>query len=414
MSLQSILSKTKKPTTGIKSTVVRVTKEFASAVLEKLNKGNRPHSSGLSKLYANEMLRGKWQTNGEPLIFGIDDEGNESLISGQHRLHALLMVHQEIEKESIGWVNAQTEIDMSIVYGVSAETADSVDTGKMRNHADVLYRHPYVDNCIPAEWNKNTNRRKAWTKALAGAARLVWLIEGGATVSSAPKFLISEMMDFLQNKHKDLHKSVTMVLNNNDGDGGFGGLKMSLPYIAALCYVACAIENEDESGFTEITLDKDMFGDTDMFLSQVASGKGYDKGSAQWALSGYWNNLDAEPGSKDRDREWVGPFVKALKAFFADETGLKVSDIKLTKKEYDNYTDFPILFDGWHELCFNRAIAAKTESSTPEVIDAPEVEEEDGFGSEPETAPEPEPEKPVKRKPRAKKAPVDVAGEDLD
>jgi hypothetical protein len=75
--------------------------------------------------------------------------------------------------------------------------------------------------------------------------------------------------------------------------------------------------------------------------------------------------LTAEKGSKDRDRDWVGPFVKAAKAVLEGRTGLKVSDISLNKKERDGYTDFPVMFDGYHTLCFERAAAAKAASSQP-------------------------------------------------
>jgi hypothetical protein len=87
--------------------------------------------------------------------------------------------------------------------------------------------------------------------------------------------------------------------------------------------------------------------------------------------------LTAEKGSKDRDRDWVGPFVKAAKAVLEGRTGLKVSDISLSKKERDGYTDFPVMFDGYHTLCFERAAAAKAASSQPVETSVSSVSEED-------------------------------------
>ncbi len=434
MNLTQILSKAKKPKTEIKSTVVRVDKAFCSNVIADLNKKNRPHSKSLSTLYANEMLRGKWATNGEPLIFGIDGE-EAHLVSGQHRLHALLMVHQELElKGADKWPNAQTEIDMCIVYNVDMDTADTVDTGNSRSHADVLFRDATIDAIIPKEWNVSAAKRKTWTKTLAGAARLVWLIEGGATVSSAPKFLISEMLDFLK-KHYKLHDFVTMILDAKDGDGGHGGLKMSLPYLAALCYVASLNTSwEDNDDIPEI--DAAKADDLKMFISHLAVGSGFDKGSPQHALTGYWNQLMTQPGTKDRDREWVGPFIKAVKTFFASETNLKVSDVKLTKKESDNYTDFPVMFEGWHTWCFENTAsikaAAKHASEKAEaekhgpvdseaLADSDSWSEEDGPADdwlpeeviappEPVKAPKP---KPIKKAPVKKKPAANVAGQDL-
>jgi hypothetical protein len=242
-----------------------------------------------------------------------------------------------------------------IVYGVPHDTADTVDTGKTRTHSDVLFRDPWIDTVIPEAWNDKISRRKTWTKTLAGAARLVWLIEGGAIVSSAPKFLISEMLDFLQTKHPELCTFITMILDANDADAGNKGLKMSLPYVAALTYVASLNPNG--------SIDEDTADKLDGFINELAVGTGYEKGDPAWALAAYWNKLTAEPGSKDRDRDWVGPFVKAASAVLAGKTGLKVSDIALTKKERDGYNDFPVMFDGYHTECFERAAAAKARLS---------------------------------------------------
>lgn len=366
--LKELVSKTPKTETNIRSKVVRVNPAFARSVLEHLNNSNRPMSKALAKLYANEMLRGKWQCNGEPIIFSEELDTTEHLISGQHRLQALILADQAIQLGE-EWPSAQLEWDTVIVYGVDHQTADTVDTGKHRSHADVLFRDGWVDSIIPEEWGATIKGRRTWTKTLAGAARLVWLIEGGAVVSDAPKFLISEMQDFVQ-RHSLLTEFVTMVLDANDGDGGNKGLKMSLPYIAALCYVACVEETvitseEDEEGYDGLTVNDELKDKCDVFLNHIAVGTGFDKGSPEWALTAYWNQLVSEKGSKDRDREWIGPFIKALKHYFADDTDLKVSNIKLTKKEFDGYSDFPVMFDGWHVLCFERAAAAKAARTTP-------------------------------------------------
>lgn len=391
MSIESVIRKTPKVDSGIKTFVCRVGKPFADVVLKDFNNSNRPMSQSVAKLYANEMLRGQWECNGEPLIFSVDERGEAHLISGQHRLRALQIACEQAEAGN--WPNAQTELDMVIIVGVQHYTADTVDTGKSRSHADVLFRHEWVDLVIPKEWNDTAKNRKLWTKTLAGAARLVWLIEGGALVSSAPKFVITEMIDFLQNRHEELCQFVSIVLNAASGDGGNKGLKMSLPYMAALAYVA-SIEEVSDGKFRVIDDNADAI---DRFLNRISVGTGYDKGSPEWALAAYWNKLTGEAGSKDRDRDWVGPFVKAVKALLDGRDGLKVTDVALSKKERDNYTDFPVMFDGWHTACFERAAAIKAERKA-----AAEQKAE-----EPEVAPEPpkpSPQKAAKRKP-AKAAP---------
>ena len=371
MKLQTAISKCASSDSPIKSKVVRIDRQFAQTILQEFNGSNRPHSKALSKLYAADMLRAEWKTNGEPLIFGIDEEGNEHLISGQHRLHALLLAHEAVDKGET-WGAAQLEWDGVIVTGVSMDTADSVDNGKSRSHADVLYRDPWLDDVI-GEWGDTAARRKTFAKVLAGAARQVWLMQGGATVSSAPKFIMSEMLGFLQVYHPELPKAVTSVLNANAGDGGNKGLKMSLAHTAAVMYAACCVEAEDGDHYT---IDKDTFEELEVLIDTVAVGTGYEKGSAAHALVGYWNQLLSSPGSKDRDREWIGPFIKAIKLHLEGATGVKPSNVKLTKKEFDSYSEFPILLEGWHSACYEAACAAKAAANEPVVESTPEVGEE--------------------------------------
>ena len=405
MSFESLLKKAKKAESPVKCVTVRIGAAFAEAALKDFNDSNRPLSKGVSRLYANEMLRGKWECNGEPIIFSVDETGKVHLISGQHRLDGLLICSKLANEE---WPNAQTELDVVVISGVQHSTADTVDTGRSRNHADVLFRDPWVDAYFARKsgksgdsdtsWNSTVARRKAWTKTLAGAARLVWLIQGGETVSSAPKFVISEMLEFIKEQHPNLADAVTMVLDANESDSGNKGLKMSLPHIAALAYVACV----DHEG----TYDSATLKDIDEFLNRLSVGTGYDKGSAEWALAAYWNKLKAESGSKDRDRDWIGPFVKALQAFLECRTGLKVSDIALSKKERDNYNSFPQLLDGFMTASFENAARIR---------EARKAKPEPEAAAEPTPSPEPvKAAKPAKRKPRKAKVvdPVDIPEDD--
>ena len=381
MKLAAAIKKCSDANTEMKVTIRRITPEFAAVILEHFNGSNRPHSKAVSKLYANEMLRGQWKPNGEPIIFGVDEEGNEHLISGQHRLHALLLVKKAIESGE-QWGAAQTEFDGVIVGNVPMDAADSVDKGKARNHTDVLFRHQWLDEVIPEEWNSSVKNRKLFAKTLAGAARQLWLMQGGATISSAPKFLLSEMIEFLQTLHPQLPLAVASVLNANEGDGGNQGLKMSLPHIAAVSYAAACVETEEG----HCTLDTALFSEIEVLIDTVAVGTGFDKGSAAHALTGLWNSLKSSPGTKDRDREWIAPFIRAIKAHLAGETELKASNLKLSKKEFENYTSFPDLLDGWHAACYERAAEAKAAAKA--------------------AAKDSKPESPV--------AVSDVAGEDLD
>jgi len=354
MKLFSLVS-AHKVASDIKCHVIEADLQFANDVLTRFNSKNRPLSKSVAKLYANEMLRCKWDLTGEPIIFGIDDDGNEYLISGQHRLEAIRIANQQHEMDPSTFPDAQLSMVLTVVSGVRMDVADSVDKGKSRTHADVLFRDEWIDGRIPEGWNSTVVKRKKWCTVLAGAARLVWLRGGGATVSSAPKFLISEMLDFIRNDHPELTDFVTMVLDANDDDGGNAGLKMSLSYIAALAYIASLTVDEDSIP----AVDADIKDKLDIFINNVAVGTGFDAGSPEHALTGYWNSLVSTPGTKDRDLDWVGPFVKCLNALLSDKTGVKPSSLKLTKKEASDYSKFPILLPGWDTASFELAAEAK-------------------------------------------------------
>jgi hypothetical protein len=366
--LISVLGKMRDSESAIKSATCTITHEMVPAIME-FNTNNRPVSKGKVALYASELLRGKWALNGEPLIFGIDDEGNEQLISGQHRLLALEKANELYNEDPEKYPDAVLEMHTVVIYGVAVDTADTVDQINPRSHGDVLFRDEWVNSQIPEEFKKTNSKRAAWCKALGGAARLVWLRAGGATVSSAPKFLTSEMLEFIKEDHPSLCTFVSEVLTAADGKENTG-LRMSLPYVAALSYVASL----DAVGNYEAEVNEEKHEKISLFLSQVASGTGYAPGSAAHAITQYWNKLTSEPGSKDRDLEWVAPFVKCLTAL-VNGTGCKPSDLKLSKKEADNYRNVPSLIPGWDTVMFE--YARELETKTAEEREAIRIQKEE-------------------------------------
>ena len=67
-----------------------------------------------------------------------------------------------------------------------------------------------------------------------------------------------------------------------------------------------------------------------------------------------------EPGSKDRDLEWSGPFIKALNAIIQGKR-LTPQQIELTSKEKTEYSKHPILMEGWDTVKYEYAAAQKAE-----------------------------------------------------
>lgn len=88
--------------------------------LLKNNSHNRHPARQTVQLYADQMKRGTWRLNGEPII--IADNGD--VMDGQHRLLAC--------------IDADMSFETLIVYNIPRDTFDTIDTGRGRNGADVL------------------------------------------------------------------------------------------------------------------------------------------------------------------------------------------------------------------------------------------------------------------------------------
>jgi len=104
---------------GLKVGIINITPEQAAKMLEK-NTKNRSLNKGRVSRYAIEILNGKWNLNGVPIVF--DKDG--TLTDGQHRLHAI--------------IESNVSIETLVVHGVSNQSFLTIDTGKIRSGGDVL------------------------------------------------------------------------------------------------------------------------------------------------------------------------------------------------------------------------------------------------------------------------------------
>jgi hypothetical protein len=323
-----------------------------------INTGNKPLSKAMLKLYVNQYLHGRWGVTHENIVIGHDYVTHEDiLLSGQHRAHMIRIVNDMAAKDEDFFDKypqcpKDLSIPVQITFGVDVVYADNIDRGKTRTNADVLFRERGVNPLIGEGWNDTPAKRKRWTATFAGAARLVWLRAGGATVSSALKFTPSEMMDFIfQQGHCKLADFVTEVLNIVTNDDGMKGIRMSTPYVAALTYVGSLDVHGNVIEDRKIKI-------LDL-LDSVALRLDSPKGSCQNALSKFWDNLTEIPGSKNRDIDWVGPFVKCLNYLLDGAEDVTPQMLKLSKKEAMEYSKFPLLLPGWDELKFEEACAKK-------------------------------------------------------
>lgn len=106
-------------TPGIHVTNEMVTPERARQLLGK-SRNPRPLSKTVVANYADQMLHGMWDYNGDPIRVNSDDE----LIDGQHRLNAIIQSGK-----------AQK---MLIIHGLPNDVFKTVDVGKKRSAGDLL------------------------------------------------------------------------------------------------------------------------------------------------------------------------------------------------------------------------------------------------------------------------------------
>ena len=97
------------------ATIETITPARAAEMLAS-NTNNRPLRRALVESYARDMAAGNWKLNGETIIMGRD----ETLLNGQHRLHACVM--------------ANVPFTTLVVYGIERDAVMAMDSGANRNH----------------------------------------------------------------------------------------------------------------------------------------------------------------------------------------------------------------------------------------------------------------------------------------
>lgn len=105
---------------GVQVYLIKVTPTIATELLSININGQRKISPGAIEKYASDMAVDAWVFNGAPIL--ITDEGQ--LIDGQHRLNAIV----ESDEPQV----------LLIVYGVSIDAMETVDTNRRRSYSDML------------------------------------------------------------------------------------------------------------------------------------------------------------------------------------------------------------------------------------------------------------------------------------
>lgn len=202
------------------------------------NVTNRPLYMSVVLTLKQEILRGKWRFNGEPIIVG-----QTGLVeNGQHQLTALILATEEWEanKENYPHLKEAPTIDKLIVFGIEESDAvvNTMDTCKPRSLADVIYRSEYFGKL------KETDRRKC-ARVCDYAIRLLWHRTGATLDAFAPRRTHAESLDFLD-RHPKLLDSVKHIYEE-DGKEGKIGRYINVGHAAGLLYLmgSCTSDRDE-------------------------------------------------------------------------------------------------------------------------------------------------------------------------
>lgn len=206
------------------------------------NVKNRPLYMGNVLAFKQEILRGRWRFNGEPIIVG----RTGLLLNGQHTLISLVLAVQEWRKDPEKWPGWKHEptIDKLIVYGVDEddEVVNTMDTCKPRSLADVIYRSEYF-SALTGRDRRNAARSTDY------AIRLMWHRTGAGLDAFAPRRTHAESLDFIA-RHPRILECVKHITEENGKEGKIARY-VSPGYAAGLLYLfGCSGTDTEASDYS--------------------------------------------------------------------------------------------------------------------------------------------------------------------
>lgn len=205
------------------------------------NNSNRPLQFVNVLVYKQEMLTRKWRFNFEPVIIGETGQ----VLDGQHTLIALVLAAQEQEKDPdkyAGYWDEEPTIDKLVCYGCKEddETVNTINTGRPRSLADVIYRSAYFASL-------QSKDRKLIARIAESAVKLVWRRTHSGQGSYVNYLTHSQALDFI-NRHERLLEAIRHIYEENN-DNSISRY-LSLGTAAGLLYMmgTCSTITETESG----------------------------------------------------------------------------------------------------------------------------------------------------------------------
>lgn len=201
------------------------------------NNANRPLDSQLCKTWQSEILLGNWKLNGENLIIG----QNGQCIDAQHRLIGLVLAAQEWvkDKERWGYWKKEPTLETFIAFGISEDdaTVNTINTGKPRSLADVLFRSPYFAD-LP------TSERSKVSRICAYAIQLLWVRVDADPEAFSTNRTHAKALDFLD-RHPKILEAVLHIHNENGKESNIGKY-LSVGHAAGFLYLMGCSDNSPD------------------------------------------------------------------------------------------------------------------------------------------------------------------------
>jgi len=197
---------------------------------------NRPLYSSQYNMVIQEILRKRWQLNGEPIIIG----KTGLVLNGQHTLIGFVLAcrkYDEAPEEYLEWEEEPT-LEKVIVFGIEEtdEVINTMDTCKPRSLSDVLYRSEHFSN-------KKSGARKKASSACDHAIRQLWSRTGVPNAFGIQR-THAESLAFLA-AHPKLLECVSFIMEEDSGKEKKLSRYMTPGYCSALLYLmGCSASDE--------------------------------------------------------------------------------------------------------------------------------------------------------------------------
>jgi hypothetical protein len=245
------------------------------------NTKNRPYYPAVARSYAQSLLTGKWEANGESAVIGKSGE----CLSIQHRGAGLLLAESERaanpEMWAHLWGDGPVTMPTILVFGVDEtdRVVNTMDTGKGRTGTDMLFRTEIMLQAFPAKQD-----RRIAGNIVANAVKMLWDRMGVKENSFAPQLNQAELHDFIL-RHPKIVESAAHIMKEDTYDdkkrGRISNNVIPAGYAAAVLFLMGASDTDaDEYNKTG----------TDEWKKVAPSQDGMDLGKWDKALK-FWSDV---------------------------------------------------------------------------------------------------------------------------